>query len=227
MKTTLAFLCLLLVAWPAVAQDLENYLADKSDTALRIEIVSPPQALEQSQSWLARLGSLLGIRKTVRVKPPVGTKFVVQSSAYAPSPYQTDSTPCVTAAGTRVREGVVASNFLPLGTVLDINGQEFIVEDRMNSRYDGYFLDVWFPSTSSALQFGRKKMEVTIKAYGEPGQAIREEDDKTAQTDTGADEDPGLWASVRQQIALITTFLGARSGRDVNRFDVDCSQASP
>ena len=95
-------------------------------------------------------------------QPAVGTTFIVTSSAYASSPYQTDDTPCVTAAGTRVRPGVVATNWLPLGTVLEINDERYIVEDRMNSRFQGRFVDIWFPSTSAALEHGRQTLEVEI-----------------------------------------------------------------
>ncbi len=207
----------------AFAQGLDSYLADESDSALRVQIAVPPEERAAAQSWWGKLTSLLGIRKLERIKPAVGTKFTVQSSAYAPSPYQTDATPCITAAGTRVRPGVVASNFLPLGTLLDINGQEFIVEDRMNPRYSGYYLDIWFPSTSTALEFGRQKMQITIKGYGEPGQTIRKTAAEPVDKTLAREDDPSLWASVRENVALITTFLGARSGAEVNRFDVDCS----
>lgn len=229
MKKRIIFIVALgFIAFSANAEGIESYLNDQTDASVQIELITPPEVAVEQTGILGRLRALLGIRKTVRVKPPVGTKFIVQSSAYASSPYQTDSTPCTTAAGTRVRPGVVASNFLPLGTLLDINGEAYIVEDRMNSRYNGYFLDVWFPSTSSALQFGRKKMEITIKGYAEPGQSIREvatndeEDNREL-----VDDDPGVWANVRESIALITTFLGARTGGDVNRFDVDCTNETP
>lgn len=113
-----------------------------------------------------RLSRLLGARLTP------GTKLRVLSTAYAPSPYQTDNTPCITAAGTRVRRGTVAANFLPLGTILEINGQPFIVEDRMHPRYQRR-LDIFFPSTSEALEFGRRLLEIRIVGYGSPGQPIR------------------------------------------------------
>lgn len=110
--------------------------------------------------------------RATAVRPDVGTKYTVQASAYASSPYQTDSTPCITAAGTRVREGVIATNFLPMGTIVSYDGNLYIVEDRMNSRYAGYYLDFWMTSTSKAREFGRKNITVTIEGYGEPGQVI-------------------------------------------------------
>ncbi len=42
----------------------------------------------------------LGARAIIQPEP--GTTMTVPITGYAPSPYQTDSTPCITAAGTRV-----------------------------------------------------------------------------------------------------------------------------
>jgi 3D (Asp-Asp-Asp) domain-containing protein len=200
-------------AW---GQSLTNYLQDKSDSVLRIELVTPPGITPPEATLWGRLKKLIGIRQVARIQPPVGTKLTVQASAYASSPYQTDNSPCVTAAGTRVRPGVVATNFLPLGTILEINGLEFIVEDRMNSRYDGYYMDLWFPSTSSALTFGRKKLEITITGYGKPGQEIRSEQVAVEV------EKKSFFDRMRDQIAAIGQLLGARTPEELNRHDVDC-----
>ncbi len=229
----LALFTLVLILLPsfAGAQLVEEYLTDKADTALRIEVITPSEVLEQKSFW-QNVKSLLGIRTTFRIRPTEGTKLIVQSSAYAPSPYQTDATPCLTAAGTRVRSGVVATNFLPLGTILDINGEKYIVEDRMNARYDGYYVDIWFPSTSSALEFGRRKVEIAIVGYGEPGQNVRLEKKGTAAVVEGAptperSEEATLWENVKKQVSTMTTFLTARLQGDVNKYDVDCFSENP
>lgn len=202
------------------AQSVSEYLSDASDSAVRLEVELPPELVPEESSLWSRLKKYIGVRSQGRVKPSIGTQFTVNSSAYAPSPYQTDSTPCVTAAGTRVRPGVVASNFLPLGTILDINGETFIVEDRMNPRYDGYFIDLWFPSTSSALEFGRKKLNATIIGYGSPGDNVRGE--LSQQEDEVEFEDPTLWDTVKNSIALLTSTIAARKPGDVNQYDVNC-----
>lgn len=209
------------------AQTVPGYLTDKGDAAVRVEIIGVTAQLPPQTAW-QRLQALIGIRKSVPYKPEVGTTFTVQSSAYAPSPYQTDATPCTTAVGTRVRPGVVASNFLPIGTVLDINGEKYIVEDRMNPRYDGYFLDIWFPSTSSALEFGRKKLTVTVVGYDEPGAAIRQPEPE--QTTNPAEEtvvqeapeNPSFLERVRLTFANLASLIGAKVSPDVNKYDVDC-----
>lgn len=90
----------------------------------------------------------------------------VPATAYNSDPRQTDSTPFITASNTHVRHGIVAANFLPFGTRIKIpeiyGDQIFIVEDRMNPRYDKR-IDIWMEDYSDAIQFGLKT--VTIEVY--------------------------------------------------------------
>src|SRR3989344_2363173 len=76
--------------------------------------------------------------------PKRSTKIVV--TPYNSIPEQTDSTPFITATGTTVRDGVIASNYLPIGTKVrfpDLFGSKvFVVEDRMNQRYHKR-IDIW------------------------------------------------------------------------------------
>ena len=86
-------------------------------------------------------------------------------TAYSSEVAQTDDTPYTTASGTRVRDGVVAANWLPIGTkvrIPDLFGEQvFTVEDRMHSRYTNR-LDVWFPTRAEAVQFGARKTQIEI-----------------------------------------------------------------
>jgi len=99
-------------------------------------------------------------------KEQVPTKKIeVIVTAYSSTSWQTDDTPFITAAGTNVRSGVVAANFLPFGThikIPEIYGDEiFVVEDRMHPR-NNYRVDIWFPSYYQALNFGAKRTYVEI-----------------------------------------------------------------
>lgn len=90
----------------------------------------------------------------------------VMATAYNSLPNQTDDTPWITAAGTRCREGVIASNFLPIGTKVMIDGfgdQVFIVEDRMNKRYNKR-IDLWFRHYDDAMKFGIRKIKYHVIA---------------------------------------------------------------
>jgi len=170
----------------------------------RLEVMIP-NAPYPDTSWWNTIWLSLGLRKTIRIRPKEGTVLTVISSAYASSPYQTDATPCITAAGTTVRPGVVATNFLPLGTIVSIEDKKYIVEDRMNSRYNGYYLDIWFSSTREALDFGRKKLDITILEYGEPGAELS--------------PSPSIQPEKKKFWQLFT-----RTYTDPNAYDVDCSK---
>lgn len=91
----------------------------------------------------------------------------VWATAYSSEIGQTDDTPFVTASGSKVRDGVVAANFLPFGTKIRIpklyGDKVFTIEDRMNSRYnDQKIIDVWFGDTESAIHFGKKYTSIEL-----------------------------------------------------------------
>ena len=95
----------------------------------------------------------------------VVNEIVVAATAYSSTPDQTDDSPFITALGTTVRDGIIATNFLPFGTKImipEIYGNKiFVVEDRMNRRY-WHTVDIWFPDRASALEFGFKKVKIQI-----------------------------------------------------------------
>jgi len=86
-------------------------------------------------------------------------------TAYSSSPDETDSTPFITADGTRVHRGVVASNVLPFGTKIEIpalfGNEVFTVEDRMSPRIKNT-IDIWMPSKTAALRFGAHYANILI-----------------------------------------------------------------
>jgi len=86
-------------------------------------------------------------------------------TAYSSTPDQTDSSPFITANGTRVREGIIAANFLPFGTKVKIpsmfGDRVFVVQDRMNARY-WHRVDIWMPTRAQALQFGVRTLQIEI-----------------------------------------------------------------
>jgi len=83
----------------------------------------------------------------------VGWRIV---TAYSSTFDQTDNTPFITAANTKVREGIIACpRYYPFGTKFLINDQMYICEDRLNIRYHHRF-DIWFPTTEEAKQWGKQ-----------------------------------------------------------------------
>ena len=106
---------------------------------------------------------------------PAGRTAVVRSTAYNSLSAQTDSTPHITATGTRTRPGVVALSrdmlrLFPYGTRVRIeplngshpyvNGRIFVVEDTMNARKTNQ-VDIWMPTRSQAMQWGVRSVRIT------------------------------------------------------------------
>lgn len=114
------------------------------------------------------------VAQTLAVSRSTGRSVIARATAYNSLGSQTDSTPHITATGTRTRLGVVALSrdllrVFPYGTrvqIQDLSGgynfgnQVFIVEDTMNVRKVNS-IDVWLPSYSQALRFGARQVRVT------------------------------------------------------------------
>lgn len=95
---------------------------------------------------------------------PINKKSVV-ITAYSSTIEETDASPFITASGTYVRDGIIAANFLKIGTQVKIpalyGDKIFVVEDRMAPKNHNK-VDIWMPSKTAALQFGVKKAEIVV-----------------------------------------------------------------
>tara|TARA_Y100000310_G_scaffold320098_1_gene376155 strand:- start:446 stop:883 length:438 start_codon:yes stop_codon:yes gene_type:complete len=83
---------------------------------------------------------------------------------YSSEVSQTDETPFVTASGYNLNAGgsVIANNCYPFGTIVSINGRRYRVDDRMNSRYGCDTWDIWFPTRSEAINWGKRYLDIII-----------------------------------------------------------------
>jgi len=100
------------------------------------------------------------------VNLPLEPKLMkVVLTAYSSTPDQTDDTPFITASNTRVRDGIVAANFLAFGTQIRIpsifGDKVFTVEDRMARKHPDK-IDIWFPERHLAKKFGIQEAEVIV-----------------------------------------------------------------
>ena len=84
-------------------------------------------------------------------------------TGYSSEVGQTDSTPYLTAAQTKVRDGVIANNCLPFGARVEIDGIIYVVEDRMNIRYNCFRFDIYKENKLDAIKWGIQKK--LIKLY--------------------------------------------------------------
>lgn len=104
------------------------------------------------------------IEPVVEKEPKEILKSVIVTG-YSSTICQTDSTPFITANGSLVKDGIVATNLLPFGTrirIPEIYGDRvFTVEDRMHSR-NSYNVDIWFANYWQAKSFGVIKADIEI-----------------------------------------------------------------
>jgi 3D (Asp-Asp-Asp) domain-containing protein len=93
------------------------------------------------------------------------TKKYLWVTAYSSSPDETDEDPFITATGSEVRDGIVATNILPFGTKIKIpflfGDKIFVVEDRMHYRKTNV-VDVWMDSKEKAIKFGAHYTKIVI-----------------------------------------------------------------
>lgn len=110
--------------------------------------------------------TLMPIADPINPESKVVKKVTVIATAYSSTPWETQGNPFITAAGTQVRNGIIANNLFPFGTKIkipELYGEKvFVVEDRMNSRKSNYHIDIWFPSYAEALNFGAKKTYIEV-----------------------------------------------------------------
>jgi len=91
--------------------------------------------------------------------------MTVTVTAYSSTEDQTDDSPFTTASNKQVTDGIVAANFLPFGTKLQIpklfGDKVFVVEDRMHNRF-GDRVDIWFADRDTATKFGKRTADIVI-----------------------------------------------------------------
>lgn len=68
----------------------------------------------------------------------------------------------VMANGERPHVGAVANDVLPFGTVVRINGREYVVKDRFGGGYGIERFDIYMDNESSCWDFGRQYIDVEI-----------------------------------------------------------------
>lgn len=114
------------------------------------------------------------VTEVVAAARATGRSMVVKATAYNSLANQTDSTPHITATGTRTRPGVIALSrdllrVFPYGTRVTLqdlsgrynfSGRVFVVEDTMHPRKTNQ-VDIWMPTYNEAIRFGTSTVRIT------------------------------------------------------------------
>lgn len=112
-----------------------------------------------------RLVELRNFSSQSAPKYEIARNFYVATTAYTSEVWQTDQTPFTTSNGTKVRDGIVAANFLRYGTKVRFpeyfGDMIFEVQDRMNPRY-WYRVDIWMKDKAEAKQFGHRTLKIEV-----------------------------------------------------------------
>ncbi len=135
-------------------------------------------AFEQKTTTIAMVGYDTPVAAPAEVVVPPAPKpdktIAAVFTAYTSTPDQTDSDPFIAASGKHVYMGMVANNCLPMGTKLKLTfadealqakygGLEYMVDDRMNSRYGCNRFDIWLDAPrKEAMQFGVRRVTVEV-----------------------------------------------------------------
>ncbi len=110
-----------------------------------------------------------GVLPSAGERSPVKKMTSIPVTAYNSVPGQTDATPCIGAQGTDIcayleaGSNTCAANFVPLGTVLEVEGLgTCVVRDRMNARY--YYRVDWYMGmdVAAARSFGIQYKEIGV-----------------------------------------------------------------
>lgn len=111
------------------------------------------------------------VQETKAEERPATLKTIyMDSTSYTSRPQETDADPFVTADGSDVRDGIVATNVLPFGTKIRIptvfGDRIFEVHDRMNPRYS-YRVDVWTNDLAKAKKYGlKRRIPIEVVEWG-------------------------------------------------------------
>jgi 3D (Asp-Asp-Asp) domain-containing protein len=160
----------------------ERIAKDSELRYLRTTVVSDNTTLINSvQALLAERAELkqLLLDDGHRIVADGELHLKVVATGYSSSPYETDSTPFITASNTATREGIIAlsrdllrpynpdapfafGDRVQLGDI-----GEFIVEDSMHRRWKRR-ADIWFPSKREAIRFGKQEVNLTKKLISQP-----------------------------------------------------------
>jgi 3D (Asp-Asp-Asp) domain-containing protein len=160
------------LATPALPSSALATLAVRSALALK----KPTAPASRASSAAATRAQGVNRAATAAIPRSTGRSALVHSTAYNSTPGQTDSSPFITATGTRVRSGVVALSRdllgrFPYGTRITIEdlsggysnflrGRVFVVEDTMHPRI-GNTVDVWMGSRGEAMAWGARNIRIT------------------------------------------------------------------
>ncbi len=143
--------------------------------AVLVNILMPTTSFSQQTpyTWLFGEGNetasterVYGFPDIKKAQLHVTKSYWSQVTVYNSVPEQTDSDPFTTASGEQVRDGIVAANCLPFGTILRMpklfGDKIFVVKDRLAADKTCYIIDIWQEVRPDATSFGAPVTKIEI-----------------------------------------------------------------
>lgn len=134
MKYLMFFLCVLISMTPTVAYPDGHTYAEPAMTTVETKV--QPQAT------------------------PKYREIVAEVTAFNEHDGHTPGT--IMANEKHVHYGAVANDSLPLGTVVEINGKQFVVVDKFGGGYGEDKFDMYLPTVAECYQWGVRRVTVKI-----------------------------------------------------------------
>lgn len=149
---------------------IEEVIATETD-ASSIEIVTTEEVTTTEEEVTEEISTAVfyyepAIAAIATEAPPVEVDGMTYLGTYSLTAYCACVNCCgksngITASGTQATAGrTVACNSLPMGTVISINGNQYVVED--TGGMGGNVIDIFFDSHEEALNFGRQSADVYL-----------------------------------------------------------------
>ncbi len=156
------FLVLVAFGWEFIFP-LHATAADIKD---QNNLISPPVGQISEVALMVTNDGMSRLPEIPEKPQPVAKKtMIIAVSAYSSTVDQCGADPFTTASGTKVHDGTLAANFLPIGTRVRLpdhfGNKIFVVEDRMATRFSNR-ADIWMPSRTEAKQWGIKHVRIEI-----------------------------------------------------------------
>jgi 3D (Asp-Asp-Asp) domain-containing protein len=140
--------------------------AAAADIKNQNNLISSPESQISEVTTMVANDEMSRLPEIPEKPQPVAKKtMTIAVTAYSSTVDQCGADPFTTASGTRVHDGTLAANFLPIGTRVRLpdhfGNKIFVVEDRMAARFSNR-ADIWMPSRAEAKQWGIRHVRIEI-----------------------------------------------------------------
>ena len=157
--------CFLIVGFYAAFSATNNIVLDVEAEGVEVADVVVETDTPEDYSGIPYMDRVEPEDFTENIWKSIGTMEISAYSEKDSCHYPTEGG-CLVASGKVAKVGMVATNLYPFGTRLLIDGEVYIVEDRIAKRYGNTRIDIFVgygdEAHENAIKWGIKKLEVKV-----------------------------------------------------------------